>query len=255
MRFLRSVCSLTTTTIRLWPEPRDYLLPGRRPVNLWRSSATQNQDSSSQISSAVAQEGIEFLFIPSYTPHFNGMAESAVRSTKYHLRRLLQLTHFTYEEMHTCLTQVEAILNSRPITALNSDPTDFTPLTPAHFLIGRSLVSVPHPQLTERITSLERYKRIEFVKQHFWKRFSNEYVTTLQQKTKWPTASSELKLGSLVLIKDKALPPLRWALGRCVAVFPGTHDQVARVADIRIKGGTIIRRAFNNICPLPETGC
>nr|XP_049706201.1 uncharacterized protein LOC126056614 isoform X3 [Helicoverpa armigera] len=213
------------------------------------------QDSSSQISSAVAQEGIEFLFIPSYTPHFNGMAESAVRSTKYHLRRLLQLTHFTYEEMHTCLTQVEAILNSRPITALNSDPTDFTPLTPAHFLIGRSLVSVPHPQLTERITSLERYKRIEFVKQHFWKRFSNEYVTTLQQKTKWPTASSELKLGSLVLIKDKALPPLRWALGRCVAVFPGTHDQVARVADIRIKGGTIIRRAFNNICPLPETGC
>ncbi|KAJ8719806.1 hypothetical protein PYW08_011981 [Mythimna loreyi] len=210
------------------------------------------QDSSSQISSAAAQEGIDFLFIPSYTPHFNGMAESAVRSTKYHLRRLLQLTHFTYEEMHTCLTQVEAILNSRPITALNSDPTDFTPLTPAHFLIGRPLVSVPHPQLTERITSLERYKRIEFVKQHFWKRFSNEYITTLQQKTKWSTASSELKLGSLVLIKDKTLPPLRWALGRCVAVFPGTHDQVARVADIRIKGGTIIRRAFNNICPLPE---
>lgn len=210
-------------------------------------------DTQNQIGSEVAQEGISFLFIPSYTPHFNGMAESAVRSTKFHLRRLLQLTHFTYEEMHTCLTQIEAILNSRPITALNSDPSDFSPLTPAHFLIGRSLVSVPHPQVTERITSLERYKRIEFVKQHFWTRFSNEYVTTLQQKTKWSTTSSELKLGSLVLIKDKALPPLRWSLGRCVAVYPGTRDQVARVADLRIKGGAIIRRAFNNICPLPES--
>lgn len=215
----------------------------------------QDAQIQTQIGSEVAQEGINFLFIPSYTPHFNGMAEAAVRSTKHHLRRLLQLTHFTYEEMHTCLTQIEAILNSRPITALNSDPSDFTPLTPAHFLIGRSLVSVPHPQVTEKITSLERYKRIEFIKQHFWTRFSNEYVTTLQQKTKWPTASSELKLGSLVLIRDKALPPLRWALGRCIAVYPGTRDQVARVADLRIKGGAIIRRAFNNICPLPESTC
>lgn len=87
-------------------------------------------DTQNQIGSEVAQEGISFLFIPSYTPHFNGMAESAVRSTKFHLRRLLQLTHFTYEEMHTCLTQIEAILNSRPITTLNSDPSDLPPLLP-----------------------------------------------------------------------------------------------------------------------------
>lgn len=210
------------------------------------------QDSSSQISSEAAEQEIKFNFVPSYTPHFNGMAESAVRSTKHHLRRLLQLTHFTYEEMQTCLTQVEAVLNSRPITALSSDPSDFTPLTPAHFLIGRPLLSVPHAQVSERITCLERYKRIEYVKQHYWARFSKEYITTLQQKTKWPTSTSELKLGSLVLIKDKALPPLRWLLGRVVAVYPGPRDRVSRVADLRTKGGIIIRRAFNNICPLPE---
>lgn len=209
------------------------------------------QDSSSQISSDSAQQGIKFNFVPSYTPHFNGMAEAAVRSVKHHLRRLLQLTHFTYEEMQTCVTQVEAVLNSRPITALSSDPSDFTPLTPAHFLIGRPLLSVPHPQVSERITCLERYKRIEYVKQHYWARFSKEYITSLQQKTKWPSSTSELKLGSLVLIKDKSLPPLRWSLGRVEAVYPGPRDRVCRVADLRTKGG-IIRRAFNNICPLPE---
>ncbi|XP_028176205.1 uncharacterized protein LOC114364299 [Ostrinia furnacalis] len=161
------------------------------------------------------------------------------------------VTHLTYEEMSTCLTQVEAILNSRPLTQLSSDPFDLSPLTPAHFLIGRSLISIPHPQIIDdHITRLDRYKRIEHIKQHFWQRFSLEYVSQLQQKLKWQDSRSEIKLGSLVLIKDRTLPPLLWSLGRVIATYPGS-DGIVRVAELRTKRGTI-RRAFNNICPLPE---
>ncbi|XP_026326814.1 uncharacterized protein LOC113235351 [Hyposmocoma kahamanoa] len=46
----------------------------------------------SDLEGRIAQEDIEFKFVPAYTPHFNGLAEAAVRSTKHHLRRLLQLT-------------------------------------------------------------------------------------------------------------------------------------------------------------------
>lgn len=56
--------------------------------------------------------GIRFSFTPAYTPHFNGLWESAVKSTKHHLRRIMSLTNETFEEMTTCLIQVEAILNS-----------------------------------------------------------------------------------------------------------------------------------------------
>ncbi|KAL0818992.1 hypothetical protein ABMA28_008279 [Loxostege sticticalis] len=206
----------------------------------------------SDLEGAVAQEGIEFKFVPAYTPHFNGLAESAVRSTKYHLKRLLDTTHLTYEEMVTCLTQVEAILNSRPLTQLSSDPLDLSPLTPAHFLIGRPLVSIPHPQIMDdNITRLDRFKRIEHFKQHFWHRFALEYVSQLQQKSKWQTGKKELKLGSLVIVKDNTLPPLLWSLGRVVNVYPGS-DGIVRVAELKTKRGTI-RRAFNNICPLPES--
>lgn len=205
----------------------------------------------SDLEGHIAQEGIEFKFVPAYSPHFNGLAEAAVRSTKHHLKRLLQSTHLTYEEMATCLTQIEAVLNSRPITPLSSEPLDFSALTPAHFLIGRPLNAIPHPQVSDsNINRLERFKRIEHIKQHFWQRFSLEYVALLQQKVKWRSSKTELKLGSLVLVKDRALPPLLWSLGRVTKVYPGS-DGTARVAEIKTKRGTI-RRAFNNICPLPD---
>ncbi|XP_045446356.1 uncharacterized protein LOC123654500 [Melitaea cinxia] len=202
------------------------------------------------VAAELAQEGIEFSFVPAYSPHFNGLAEAAVRSTKYHLKRLLTLTHLTYEELATCLTQIEAILNSRPLTPLSTNPLDLCALTPAHFLIGRSLMSVPTPQVTDtNICRLERYQRVEYLKQHFWRRFNLEYLSILQQKTKWATSSDSLAIGALVLIKDKALPPLCWSLGRVVQVYPGS-DGINRVAELKTKRGTI-RRAYNNICPLP----
>ncbi|XP_028156853.1 uncharacterized protein LOC114350305 isoform X6 [Ostrinia furnacalis] len=199
----------------------------------------------------VNQQGIEFTFSPPYTPHFNGIAEAAVRSTKHHLKRLLQLTHFTFEEMATCLTQIEAVLNSRPLTPISSDPLDFSALTPSHFLIGRPLMSVPHPQVTDtNVTRLERYQRVQHVKQHFWNRFYLEYVSLLQLKTKWTTSTGQpLAVGTLVLVKEKGQPPLLWPLGRITQVFPGS-DGTTRVAELKTKRGTILR-AFNNLCPLP----
>lgn len=206
--------------------------------------------SSNSIESDLANKGIEFKFIPAYSPHFGGLWESAVKSTKHLLRRVMGLTHLTYEELSTCLIQIEAILNSRPITPLSTDPSDLSYLSPSLFLIGRSLTSFPRPQITDvNIQRLQRFDRVEKLRQHFWQRFSNEYVSLLQQKTKWQTAGQDLKTGTMVLVKDANLPPLLWLLGRVVAVKAGS-DGRCRVADILTKKGTITR-AYNNICPLP----
>lgn len=80
-------------------------------------------------------------------------------------------------------------------------------------------------------------------------RWGNEYGAELQQRTKWLTTKCQLNEGALVLIKEEALPPLKWSLGRVTKVHPGT-DGISRVADIHTTKG-IIRRAFNRICPLP----
>ncbi|CAG9125559.1 unnamed protein product [Plutella xylostella] len=145
---------------------------------------------------------------------------------------------------------IEAILNSRPLTPLSSEPSDCTPLTPGHLLIGRALTSLPQPDYQDHSTPLlTRFKRIEQLRQHFWERWSKEYVSELQQRVKWRSCKDGLKLDTLVVVKEDNLPPLKWRMGRVVAVHPGS-DGIARVADIRTSTG-VIRRAFSRICPLP----
>ncbi|KAI8435551.1 hypothetical protein MSG28_003844 [Choristoneura fumiferana] len=92
--------------------------------------------------------------------------------------------------------------------------------------------------------------RIEQLRQHFWTRWSKEYVSELQQRTKWRSSGHSLKLNSLVLLKEDNLPPLKWKLGRIISVHPGP-DGVNRVADVKTANG-VVRRAFSRICPLPE---
>ncbi|CAK1597961.1 unnamed protein product [Parnassius mnemosyne] len=202
------------------------------------------------LSESMANDNINFHFIPAYTPHFGGLWEAGVKSTKYHLLRVLGNCHLTYEELYTTLTQIEAILNSRPLTPLSSDPADCTPLTPGHFLIGRKLTSLPQLDYQHQSTPLlNRFQRIEQLRQHFWERWSKEYVSELQQRVKWRSCKDSLKINDLVVVKEDNLPPLKWKLGRVVAIHPGA-DGIVRVADIRTSTG-IIKRAFNRICPLP----
>lgn len=89
----------------------------------------------------------QWHFNPPGAPHFGGLWEAAVKSTKHHLRRVIGEARLTFEEMSTLLSQVEACLNSRPLSALSDDPADMTALTPGHFLIGSALNSLPEPSL------------------------------------------------------------------------------------------------------------
>lgn len=203
------------------------------------------------VSEPFVEEGIAFKFIPAYSPNFGGLHEAAVKSAKYHLKRAVGAYHFSFEELTTLLTQIEAILNSRPLSPLSSIPQDLSFLTPGHFLIGRPLTSLPAPDLLEVPGSrLHRYARVEQARQHFWRRWSAEYICELQQRTKWQKRHPNLSPGQLVLIKQEATPPLKWPLGKIEAVFPGS-DGACRVADILTSKG-IVRRAVNRICPLLE---
>lgn len=208
------------------------------------------QSNSNSITDFAATRGIEFRFSPAYAPHFNGLAEAGVKSAKFHLHRILGQSHLTFEELTSLFAQIEAILNSRPLSPLSPSPHDFQPLTPAHFLIGRPLTALPAPSyVNSKIQHLNRHQRLQHLKQHFWQRWSTEYVAELQQRTKWRTKCRDLKLDDLVLIKDEHSPPLYWRLGRVSKLYPGA-DGVPRVADVATANGNV-RRAINRLCSLP----
>lgn len=208
------------------------------------------QDSASPIVDYASNNGIKFSFIPLYSPHYGGLWEAGVKSCKHHMTRVIGNANLTYEEFSTVLVQIEAVLNSRPMYPLSSDPNDFSPLTPAHFLIGRPLTAPAGENVTASpLHMLSRYKRVEQLRQHFWKRWSLEYVGELQKRTKWQNSQGSLTPDALVVIKEDNLPPLKWRLGRIESVYPG-RDGVSRVAAIRTAGG-VIKRSTSKICPLP----
>ncbi|GJQ70755.1 hypothetical protein Trydic_g687 [Trypoxylus dichotomus] len=153
-------------------------------------------------------------------------------------------------ELLTVLTQVEGILNSRPIFPMSSDPNDLNALTPGHFLIGRPITFLPQPNLLEvKENTLSRYQRLQQMSQHFWTRWSREYISELQQKTKWKSNLGSINVGDLVVIKDDHLPPSRWKLGRITEIQPG-KDNVVRVVTIRTSSGQM-KRSVTRVCPLP----
>ncbi|GFU25543.1 integrase catalytic domain-containing protein [Trichonephila clavipes] len=99
-------------------------------------------------------KGIEWSFIPPYTPHFGDLWESAIKSAKQLLIKATNSVLLNFEECSTLLIQIEACLNSRPLTELSPYPSDFTALTPAHFLVGGPIHQFPEPSQPSRSVGL-----------------------------------------------------------------------------------------------------
>ncbi|XP_055844795.1 uncharacterized protein LOC129911111 [Episyrphus balteatus] len=202
------------------------------------------------VAEALSSQGTKWNFIPPASPHFGGLWEAGVKSVKHHFKRVVGNGTLTFEELTTLLTQIEACLNSRPLCPLTENPDDFHALTPAHFLIGAEMYSVPEPDLTIGKTSYtDRWKAIQFSLQTFWHHWQSEYLARLQQRPKWLKSQPQLKIGDLVLIKDERLPPTKWNLGRILETFPG-KDDITRVVNLKTQQGEF-KRPVTKLCPLP----
>ncbi|GFU48670.1 integrase catalytic domain-containing protein [Trichonephila clavipes] len=126
-----------------------------------------------EVQNFLSLKGIEWSFIPPYTPHFGGLWESAIKSAKQLLIKATNSVLLNFEECSTLLIQIEACLNSRPLTELSPDPSDFTALTPAHSLVGGPIHQFPEPSQPSRSVALsERWNLIQRLRQYFWDRWS-----------------------------------------------------------------------------------
>ncbi|XP_011866742.1 PREDICTED: uncharacterized protein LOC105561401 [Vollenhovia emeryi] len=198
-----------------------------------------------------AKNGIKWHFIPARAPHFGGLWEAAVKTLKRHLKRTIGSASLTVTEMITVLSQVEAMMNSRPITPLSDDPRDLDALTPAHFLIGSAMASLPEPDLQETpISKLSRWQHVELLRQRFWSRWQTEYLATCQQRFKWKTLKpDELLKGRLVMLKEDETMPFKWTMARILEVHPGA-DGLVRAVTLRTAKGSYKRPAVK-IAPIP----
>ncbi|XP_025997375.2 uncharacterized protein LOC113005723 [Solenopsis invicta] len=198
----------------------------------------------------VTSQGTQWHFIPPRAPNFGGIWEAAVRSFKFHFKRVVGTALLTIDEMQTLAIQIEAILNSRPLTVMSNDPNDLSFLSPGHFLIGDTLTGIPEPTLLDvPENKLSRWQRVEQMRQHLWKRWSKDYLNQLQQRTKWQIKDTNVSPGDMVLIREDNIPPLCWPLGRVQEIHLGA-DGVVRAVTIKTAKG-VFKRPCNRLSLLP----
>ena len=203
-----------------------------------------------EIHSTFVTQQINWKFNPPQAPNFGGLWEACVKSAKTLLYRLIGDASLTFEEFATVFSRIEAALNSRPLCALQLTPDDGTDyLSPGHFLIGAPLLSLPEIPLPENVDLCVRWQRLRQIVQSFWKRWSNEYLQTQLQRSKWSTQSPPLQVGQLVYISGLNTSPLAWPLGRIIQIHPGP-DGIVRVATVKTSNSTFTR-PVNKLVPLP----
>lgn len=196
------------------------------------------------------ENAIEWHNIPPRSPHFGGLWEAAVKIAKSHMKRVIGDNSFTMEELSTLIVEIEACMNSRPLTPMSNDPSDLEVLCPSHFLIGSPLTSLPDPDLTHlNYNRLKHYQQIQYLLQTFWKRWHTEVLSELQERNKWYKEPLVLKVGMLVLLKEQNLPPLKWLTGRIIKLISG-KDNIVRTVVVKTSSSTF-ERAISNICILP----
>lgn len=146
------------------------------------------------------------------------------------------------------MTEVERILNGRALTANSDDPNDLQPLTPAHFLKQRRTVCLP-PGVFEEADAYNRkkWRQVQLLADLFWKRWLREYLPTLQTRSKWHKALTNLKPNALVLLVND-IPRGRWNLGRILETYPGP-DGLVRVAMVKTKDA-VYMRPIQKLCLL-----
>ena len=146
------------------------------------------------------------------------MFERMIQSAKRCLRKTIGSARLTYDELLTSVTEVEMILNSRPLTYLSANEVE-EPLTPSHLLIGRRVLTLPDPT-TDDDTSFDtdlsrkdltrRMKHLSKTADDFWRRWRAEYLLELRdshRQFQTPKGNrNTIRAGDIVIAHDENRP-------------------------------------------------
>ena len=163
-------------------------------------------------------------------PWWGGLFEGMIRMTKCCLKKVVGRARLTLDELTTLMTEVEGVINSRPLSYVSSNDTE-EPLTPAHLICGRRLLSLPdsicytdpeeeygisREHLTRR--SLHLNKLVS----DFWNRWQAEYLLELRDSHRYVGKTSDensVRVGD-VLVHDTT-PRGFWKLARITELVSG----------------------------------
>ena len=212
---------------------------------------------------------IEWTFNIERAPWWGGVFERMIKSTKTCLRKTIGRAKLSHDELLTAVTEVEMIVNSRPISYVSPDDIE-EPLTPSHLLMGRRVLSLPDnlyhnreeeysPDTNPELLT-KRMRHLNNILDRFWKRWRTEYLAELRESHRYVKKSrgtTQLSVGDIVVIHDDSKRRGFWNLGKVERTLPGRDGQV-RGAVVRVytggKRSKLFQRPIQRLYPL-EVNC
>ena len=207
------------------------------------------------IQNFASSHGIKWQFNTPAASHHGGVWERQIRSVRKLLSAILNEQHLktckSDEQLHTLMCEVEATLNSRPLTRVSDEPNDLDVITPQDLLLLSPKANMPPGKFNERdIYSRRRWRQIQYLADLFWKRWVKEYLPELQTRQKWLQPHRNVQVGDVVLVVDDTSPRNSWPMGKVQQVH---LDKKGLVRSVTVKTkSTVLKRPVTKVCLLLE---
>ncbi|XP_068692597.1 uncharacterized protein [Montipora foliosa] len=252
-------------------KPKEIISDNALQFKLAKSTveeAWQFATTSPDTQSYLANEGITWSFIIELAPWMGGFYERLVGLVKQALRKSIGKICLNIVQLETILTEIEAVINSRPLVYVGADLKSGFALTPGDFLSLNPKTGVPFletedeqlqdPDFVEKLSSakklLETWKKGQKHLNTFWKLWFDEYELSLRERSqmylKAPRVQAKVQptKGDVVLLKESS-PRGTWKLAMIEEIITSKDNEV-RAATIRTATGKLLNRPLNFLCPL-----
>ena len=169
--------------------------------------------------------------------HKGGVWERQIRTARSVLSSLLKKHpgRLNDETLRTLLTEVESIVNSRPLTVDNLGDETIGAITPNHLLTMKSKVILQPPGVFQEadLYCQRKWRAVQYLANVFWGRWRKEFLASLQCRQKWLETKRNMAVDDIVLLKEDNAARNQWPLGRVVEVLPG-GDGLVRTVKVKV---------------------
>ena len=192
---------------------------------------------SAPVKDFLLSNGTSWIFNPPHFSHMGGVWERMIGVVRRILDSLLlnvSTNNLTHEVLTTFLAETCAIVNSRPLVSVSSDPEQPFILSPAMLLTqkGDNGMSSLGDFDVGNIYKAQ-WQRVQALANAFWKRWTSEYLKTLQNRRKWREVKRDIARGDVVLLRDSNFNRNNWPIGIVTNVVVSDDGHV-RKADVTI---------------------
>lgn len=178
-------------------------------------------------------------FIVPRAPWWGGWWERLVQSVKGAIKKSVGTRSMSKMELETLLYEIEFVVNSRPLTLVSDEISTDRPLTPNHFLLGEGVSDVTVED-QESVSLSDYYLRNRDRLNYFWEIWSKDYLRNLPCVVPHFEKNGQLKIGSVVVVREDNVPRLSWVLGRVLELIPGKDGKI-RTVKVQTSKGALVR--------------